>query len=209
VRTSSVDQPAQNTATASNTTAAASDPNTSDVPLLKPIDTTARTINVTQTADRPAVQPAMDVPKQTLQPADDAANPAKTTAPKASFRFASEMPTLKSGDKVQVAINVDGSAPFRSAVVGLKFDKNAIAVRSVRYGDIFGVNVAGTAVTPFLNHDGKMYVNLSTDKTMATGSGVVAYIEIEALMDGQPQIAFDKDALNLLTPDGKNFVVSF
>jgi len=209
VRTSSVDQPAQNTATASNTTAAASDPNTSDVPLLKPIDTTARTINVTQTSNTASVQPAMDMPKQTLQPADDAANPAKTTAPKASFRFASEMPTLKSGDKVQVAINVDGSAPFRSAVVGLKFDKNAIAVRSVRYGDIFGVNVAGTAVTPFLNQDGKMYVNLSTDKTMATGSGVVAYIEIEALMDGQPQIAFDKDALNLLTPDGKNFVVSF
>jgi len=207
VRTSSVDPQVQNNTTAATTSA----PNVpADTPVLKPIDTTARTINVTQTSDTSVAKPAMDLPKQTLQPVDDVVNAAKAAAPKASFRFGTEIPTLKAGDKLKLPIYVEGSAPFRSAVVGLKFDNRAIAIRSVNFGDVFGAKLAGSAVTPFLNQDGKMYVNLSMpDAAVTNGSGVVAYIEIEALMDGQPQIAFDKDVLNVLTPDGKNFLVSF
>jgi len=37
---------------------------------------------------------------------------------------------------------------------------------------------------------------------------VLAYIEIEALVDGKPSITFDKDVLNMLTSDGKGFVIS-
>ena len=48
---------------------------------------------------------------------------------------------------------------------------------------------------------------MSKDVSAANPVGVLAYIEIEALVNGKPEISFDKDMLNFLTPDGKNFVI--
>jgi hypothetical protein len=63
---------------------------------------------------------------------------------------------------------------------------------------------------PFLNQSGKMYVSLATPgDAVDNATGILAYIEIEALTDGKPVISFYKDALNLLTGKGKNFVITF
>jgi hypothetical protein len=92
----------------------------------------------------------------------------------------------------------------------LKFDSSKVAVRTVGYGDVFGKELAQTPLTPFLNQDGKMFVSLSPDKDSApNASGILAYIEIEALTDGKPEIAFDTDVLNFLTADGKSFSVKY
>ena len=105
---------------------------------------------------------------------------------------------------------VQSSSAFRSAVLGLKFDSSKVAVRSVGYGDVFGRELANTPLTPFLNQDGKMFVSLSTDKDVAqNSSGILAYIEIEALADGKPEITFDADILNFLTADGRVFSVKY
>jgi len=37
--------------------------------------------------------------------------------------------------------------------------------------------------------------------------GMLAYIEIEALADGKPVITFQRDVLNVISADGKNFAV--
>ena len=117
---------------------------------------------------------------------------------------------MKVGEKVRLPILVQGSTAFRSAVLGLKFDDKKIAVRSVSFGEVFGASFVNTAVTPFLNQNGRMFVSLSTKDGMAANpAGVLAYIEIEALTNGKPEIAFERDVLNLLTPEGKNFVVGF
>ena len=85
-----------------------------------------------------------------------------------------------------------------------------IAVRSVGYGDVFGTAMAQTAATPFFNQNGKMYVSLASSKDIAdSNSGVLAYIEIEALTDGKPEVSFDSDMVNILTADGKNFSIKF
>ena len=70
--------------------------------------------------------------------------------------------------------------------------------------------MANTAATPFLNQNGKMFVSLSAkDDAGAEADGTLAIIEIEALVDGKPEITFDRDVLNFLTIDGKNFQVGF
>ena len=38
-------------------------------------------------------------------------------------------------------------------------------------------------------------------------SGVLAMIEVEALVDGKVEIKLEKDVLNLLAADGRNFAV--
>ena len=117
---------------------------------------------------------------------------------------------MKAGDKLKVAVNMQGSSVFRSGVIGLKFDEKRLAVRSVSFGDVFGTSLANTAATPFLNQNGKMFVSLSAkDETGARSGGTFAIIEIEALADGKPEVTFERDVLNFLTIDGKNFQVKY
>jgi len=117
---------------------------------------------------------------------------------------------LKTGEKARIAVMVSASSPFRSAVLGLKFDARKLAVRSVAFGDIFGLGYANTASTPFLNQDGKMRVSLSLPEgTVNSNTGVLAYVEVEALADGIPEITLERETLNFIALDGKTFAMKF
>jgi len=39
--------------------------------------------------------------------------------------------------------------------------------------------------------------------------GILAFVEVEALVDGKPQIDLVRDALNFIAADGRNFAVKF
>ena len=43
--------------------------------------------------------------------------------------------------------------------------------------------------------------------TSAMSKGVIAFVEVEALADGAFQMDIDKDVVNFLTGDGKNFAI--
>ena len=205
VRTSAVETPVQN-----NTTATTAAPNTIDPGTLKPIDTSATSLDLKKTSDTSISQPSVaEQPRATLQPTDESTS-TKTTAPKATLRFANELPTMKVGDKVRVPIVIDGSAAFRSATLGLTFDDKKFAIRSVAFGDVFGAKVANTSVIPFLNQNGKMYVTLSpAEVAMQGNNGIIAYVEVEALSEGKLEIGFDRQTMTVLTPEGKNFSILF
>lgn len=117
---------------------------------------------------------------------------------------------MKAGEKVKLAVLIRSATPFRSAVMGLVFDESKLAVRSVAYGDVFGSPLANTEVMPFFNQNGKLYVSLTSQKDVAgNSSGVLGFVEIEALVDGVPGITFDPDILTILTADGNNFEVRY
>lgn len=175
---------------------------------LRPIDSGVRTLDLGKTADTSSNFPEL---KQTSLRAND--NPVTETvrsnAPVATLRITAPA-AMKAGEKVKVAIMVNGDSSFRSALLGLRFDDKKLAVRSVSFGDVFGAAMVNTAATPFLNQNGKMYVSLTSTKDSAeNSSGVLAYIEIEALSDGIPEMVFEKEVLNFLTSDGRNFTVKY
>jgi hypothetical protein len=121
-----------------------------------------------------------------------------------------DIPMMKAGEKVRIPVMVKSPGAFRSAVLGLRFDDKKVAVRSVIYGDIFGMGIANTTVTPFLNQNGKMFVSLNSgDKTVSGTDGVLAFVEIEALADGRPDVVLEKEVLNFLAADGRNLGVKF
>ena len=168
---------------------------------LKPIDTTPKTLDVTKTADTSVLSPP------TTDPGTESPKPPVSDL-QAQLTFASALPQLKAGEKARIAVNVNSGAQFRSAVLGVKFDDTKLAVRSVSYGDLFGVDASKLAVAPFINQGGKMYVSLSPgDKAPTATSGVIAYIEVEALADGQVDLTLDKDILSLIAMDGKYIAV--
>jgi general secretion pathway protein D len=205
---------AQADAQQNNTTAAVTPQTTTppiDASILKPIDTSAVTLNIKKTSDTSLQQqPISEQPRATLQPTEDPVPAATANAPRATIRFANDLPVMKVGDKVKVPVMIDGSMAFRSATLGLIFDDKKVAVRSVAFGDLFGSKVANTTATPFLNQNGKMYVTLSPAEAAMQGStGTIAYIEIEALTEGKPDISFDRQTMTVLTPEGKNFSILF
>ena len=175
-------------------------------PTLKPIDNGVKTLQLNQTAD---TSKGIDIAEAVRNNANPTVlDPA--VAPSAGISLGAELKEMKAGEKAIIPVLVDGSAPFRSAVLGLKFDVKRLAVRSVAFGDIFGKTAVNNQVTPFLNQNGKMYVSLSAEgSNIADAKGILAYIEVEALVDGKPKISFERDVLNFLTTDGKNFVVKF
>ncbi|MGI9055648.1 MAG: secretin N-terminal domain-containing protein [Pyrinomonadaceae bacterium] len=179
--------------------------------LIKPIDTSVKALNLTQTSSSPNQK--IETNQKTLPIENEDTTEPKTESsvkPTASLRILPTLSEMKRGEKTKLAVMVQSGSAFRSAVLGLKFDSGKVAVRSVGYGDVFGKELANTPLTPFLNQNGKMFVSLSTDKDVAqNSSGILAYIEIEALTDGKPEIAFDADILNFLTADGKVFSVKY
>jgi hypothetical protein len=165
---------------------------------LRPIDTSVKTLQIAPTAD--SSERKLNAQETSL----------KSNAPTADLQIIPGLTEMKTGERVKLAVQIKSATAFRSAVLGFKFDQNKIAVRNVTFGDVFGSNLAQTTVTPFLNQNGKMYVSLSSPKDVAENStGILAYIEVEALADGKPEISFESDIMNLLTAEGKNFAVRF
>ncbi len=194
------------------TTAQTTVPNTDSNTIatnLKPIGNSLKTLQILPTGN--SIDNTIAVKETALKSnGNTIVEAALSNAPLADIQFLSTLPIMKAGEKTKIAIMVRSATAFRSAVLGLKFDDKKLAVRNVSYGDVFGSDMAQTKASPFINEGGKMFVSLSTAKDVAqNSSGILAYIEIEALSDGAAQIAFDKDILNILTAEGKNFAVRF
>jgi general secretion pathway protein D len=168
---------------------------------LKPIDSSVKTLQITQTADTSVATAPATSPSGTNGNVEPSA--AATTV-----NFGQVPASLKAGERVSIPVMVDASMHFRSALLGLKFDPAKFVVRSVAYGDVFGAQMAGKSVPPFKNESGKMYVTLGVpDGVSGSKRGVLAVIEIEAVTDGPFDMAIDRDVLNFLTEDGKNFAI--
>ncbi|HSK70395.1 MAG TPA: secretin N-terminal domain-containing protein [Pyrinomonadaceae bacterium] len=178
---------------------------------LKPIDTSVKTLQITPTVDSAGGKVETKETSLKINEEEVSEPQAEPVAkPLAELQFLPQLPEMKAGEKTKVAVMVRSATAFRSSVLGLKFDNSKVAVRSVSFGDVFGKDIAQTTASPFLNQNGKMYVSLSTSKDIAeNSSGILAYIEIEALADGKPEITFDSDVLNFLTANGKSFTVKF
>ncbi|MEO6655664.1 MAG: secretin N-terminal domain-containing protein [Pyrinomonadaceae bacterium] len=188
-----------------STDAATAKPAAISMPNLKPIDSGVKTLQLNQTSDTSKAVETIDSPADAKEPNTD-----PTTAPAVELRLGTELAEMSAGEKVKIPVLIQGNGTFRSAVMGLKFDNKQLAVRSVTFGDVFGTGVSNSAATPFLNQNGKMYVSLTAqDGKEMNATGTLAFIEIEVLKNGRPQITFDRDVLNFLTADGRNFTVKF
>ncbi len=180
---------------------------------VKPIDTSAKPLDIRQTSDTSFTGPEQKAvePKQTLSlDASTETKAAPITAASAELSLPSFFKEMKRGEKLMVPVMVKSSGVFRSATLGLKFDAGKIAVRNVTYGDVFGELYATKTVTPYLNQGGKMFVSLSLENGVAPGSfGILAYVEVEALSDCKPSIEIEREAVTFVSPEGKTFVAKF
>ncbi len=200
------DAKADNAASASAETVVASPQSSLN---LKPIETSVKNIDVKQTSDM-SISQTETKGVLPIQAAETVKETAANNSAVAELSLPGLFKSMKVGEKAVIPVMVKSSAAFRSAVLGLRFDPAKLAVRSVSYGDVFGETLANTSAQPFLNQGGKMFVSFSLKEGVAPGTfGILAYVEIEALDEGKPALTIEKDVLNFLTGEGKNFAVKF
>ncbi len=194
-------------ASAANTAPSVSNQNSATLATnLRPIDTSVKTLQITPTA-LISTPNKVEISATSPNVIEAALN---SNSPIAALSFAQSLPKMKAGEKTKIPVMIKSMTAFRSAVMALKFNARKLAIRDVSFGEVFGSGLAQTKTTPFLNQNGKMFVSLSAPKDASEySSGVLAYIEVEALADGKHEIEFDPEVMNLLTADGKNFVVKF
>jgi len=204
---------AENQTVAETQPANSSTPNTGlNLSSLRPIDSGVKTLQINQTSDNAQTNPTtLNLQETSLKsPEKPVVESVPANAPQAQIQFLQNLTEMKTGEKTKIAVMIKSATAFRSAVLGLRFDDKKLAVRSVSFGDVYGGSLANTSATPFINQNGKMFVSLSSPKDLTeNSSGILAYIEVEALTAGKHELAFDKDLLTVLTADGKNFVVKF
>lgn len=153
---------------------------------LQPIDTGLKTVELKKTSDTSIATPT-DA-KAVLPVQNDEAS--KASAPTSSATAELSLPgyfkEMKAGEKTIVPVMVKSTA-FRSAMLGLQFDPAKVGPTRVTYGDVFGESMANISENPFINQGGKMFVTLSLkDPAAPSAFGILAYVEIEALVDGRP-----------------------
>jgi hypothetical protein len=202
--------------TTGETVSANTEPKAENIPVsnpavnLKPIETNIRTLDIGQALAAGSDQGNKTVEtRKTSLRAETLPAPGTVAAePKAEFMFGAELPEMARGAKVIIPVLVKSAMPFKLAILALKYDDQKVAVRSITYGDIFGSEQAKSSAIPYLNKGGKMFVSLNPISPIGE-SGILAYIEIEALADGKPQISFDGEAMNVLSSGGANFALNF
>lgn len=197
---------------ATTTAAVNAAPQAADGLNLRPIDSGVKTLQIGETSDTSGAKKPEAVnaePVKTL-PITEEPKAAPEVKPTSELILPQALPELKRGEKAKIAVNVRSDSPFRSAVLGLRFDDKRLAVRSITLGEVFGVNPINSTVAPFINNDGKMFVSLSLPSGNATATtGVLAIVEVEALTDGKVELAFEKDVINFVAPDGKSMAIKF
>jgi general secretion pathway protein D len=134
------------------------------------------------------------------------------TVPQAALSlFLPEVKTLKAGERAKFQVLIESDTSFNSAVLALGFDPKKIAIRKVSYGEVFGKNLTEQEAKPYFNAGGKMYATLSTESlTKIEGNDVLAYIEIEALVAGKPELSFISNMFTLINNEsGQSIALTF
>ncbi len=179
----------------------------------KPIDTTIKTLNIAPTAERLDGAP-QSVVNQLVPPLANQTGVAPTLQKIAETPMASaaaepllkvtQLAALVKGERRMIPVMVNSPSALRFAVLSLDFDQTKLKIHKVVYGDVYGAEMAKTNAISYANA-GLLTVTLPTKQNaLAQGAGVLAYIEIEALTDGDANLKIDRAATSLIGVSGEN-----
>jgi hypothetical protein len=125
----------------------------------------------------------------------------------AAFRLMAEQKPLRVGETRELKLLVKTDAPLGIVAVMLRFDTNALAVRSVRAGNLF--KPADAQLTHTSTPRGLLLVTVSSKDAPlpVSGAGVLLTLEVEALADYSGPFKFDADDVNVVATDGRKVLV--
>jgi general secretion pathway protein D len=178
------------------------------------VDATMRTLTSQPTVALDAVGRGSGAPSSATEPRasvvktridENAAKSAPSSA--AELRLVPELQQMRVSENRRLALVLKTDAPIGMAVLTLRFDPRAIAVRAVSPGNLFA---GGTPpiITPSVNSGGVLLISVAPPSGVPmTGAGVLIFIDIEAIAVGESAISFDKENVHLIASDGRNVLL--
>ena len=123
----------------------------------------------------------------------------------ADARLVATQHEMRVGDKQRIALVFDSKEPLGNAILRLKFDPRAIAVRSVSAGDLSEGTKKIASMMQVIDPAGVIGITISPEAgaSLRMGANTVVYLEIEALANGETAIGFDQTNVQVFTSDGR------
>jgi hypothetical protein len=137
---------------------------------------------------------------------ENTARAAKTTAamPVAELRLMSERQEMRVGEKQRLAVVLTTNAALGTALLAMRFDPRTIAVRSITNGPA-AAQGAQPSIMQSVDPNGMLLISVAppSGASLASGSQVLLYLEIEALAPGESKLLFDQANIYLNASDGR------
>ena len=165
------------------------------------------TTNVSATSANPKQDTNVTAPVEELAPKSEATAVAKTTEPQPSvieLRLSPAKSEMNVGEKRQLAVELNSTAPLGLAVVMMRFDPTVIKVNSVTAGKMFTDAKSAPTLTQSTDQKGVLLVSVAPGAgSQISGEGALLSLEVEAIAAGDSSIAFDLSNVHLITSDGR------
>ena len=117
---------------------------------------------------------------------------------------------LKVGEKRRIAVELKSDVPLALAVLTLRFDPRVISVRTVSAGTMFsGSKETLPGISQSISPEGVCLISISALNGVAPikGAGVMLYLDIEAVGEGDSGLVFEKEKTNLVATDASDVVL--
>lgn len=128
----------------------------------------------------------------------------------AQLKLASSAEPLKIGEKRRIAIELNSDIPLGLAVLTLRFDPRVVTVSGVSAGSMFaGARETWPALNQTIDANGVCMISIAAlgGITPLKGSGVLLFLDVEAVGAGDSGIRFDKEKTNLMAIDARDIVL--
>jgi hypothetical protein len=115
---------------------------------------------------------------------------------------------LKVGEKRRVAVELKSDAPLGLAVLTLRFDPRVIKIQAVSAGTMFSDGIA-PSISSSADAGGVCLISVSTMNggQPLKGTGVMLFLDIEAVGAGDSGLTFEKAKTNLMATDAREVVL--
>jgi general secretion pathway protein D len=119
---------------------------------------------------------------------------------------------MKVGEKRRYAIQLSSDVPLSLALLAFKFDPKVVKVHSLTAGNLLS-STAETAplFTPSIDASGTCMISISALNGKGTfkGSGVLLFIDLEAIGAGDAALTFVRETMHLVGTDARDVVSQF
>ena len=140
------------------------------------------------------------------QPIDASANVSRNGSRVAQLGFTPSAP-LKVGEKRRFAINLTSDLQYNLAVIGFRFNPKVVNVLGVSAGSLF-LGRRTPIVTDSTDPSGSSLISISAPNgTPIAGSGILVFIEVEAIAAGDAGFMLNKDAMHLVATDSREVLI--
>lgn len=166
--------------------------------------------SIAQANDTAAPPPLPISPANTTTPAQP---PTEKIGPAvvSELRLAPERATMRVGEKQRVALSLKTGEAIGTAIVKLRFDPRAVAVRGISQGPLLAGALLQPTLMQSIDPSGTILISISSPAgaSLKPGTSIMLFVEVEALANGESEFSFDKELVRLLTADGRALDLQF